>query len=568
MHISKKNKILILISAILISIILIFVFLRDRSELIDYSTYQTLLKNDLIDSAALGEKFIYITSSNHQYKIPKDVVDLSNLYKKVPVRVKEDFSYLYDMFLLVVAALFFGYLIFLTRKKEQTFPRYASHSGTIVKHQINIAQPEIDNFASNIKPMISDVRFKDVAGIDEVKEELQEIIEFLKNPKKFIDFGVRMPKGVLLVGPPGVGKTMIAKAVAGEANVPFFYQSGSAFVQIYVGMGAKRVRELFAKAKQMAPSIIFIDEIDAVGKARGAVRNDEREATLNQLLTEMDGFEDSSGVIVIGATNKIEMLDEALLRPGRFDRRVFVSLPNAKERAKILEIYLNKIPHFVDIEKLSKMCVGFSGAALASLVNEAALNALRKGKKIVEFEDFESVKDKVLYGKRKLLTFSEKEKEIQATYQAAKILCAYWYDIDFDRVNLMGGGFKDIDRWFPSAKHIEGEIISKNDFLAKIKLFLAGFVAMKIFYNEEFSNSAEDLQRAKILAKDLVERYAMGEKIIGNINDAILILEKELKEVENFIASQRKRILKIKDILIQNEMVTYEDVKRVVDEVL
>lgn len=548
MHISKKNKILIAISAVLIAAILIFAYFRDRADLIDYSTYKTLLKNEMIDSAEIGEKYIYIKSSTHLYKIPKDVINLSKLYEKAPVKVKEDLTYLYDTILLLIVAFFFGYLIFLTKKREHT----------TVKHQINIAQPEIDNFASNIKPMISDVRFKDVAGIEDVKEELIEIIEFLKNPKKYRDFGVRMPRGVLLVGPPGVGKTMIAKAVAGEANVPFFYQSGSAFVQIYVGMGAKRVRELFAKAKQMAPSIIFIDEIDAVGKMRGGIRNDEREATLNQLLTEMDGFEDSSEVIVIGATNRIEMLDEALLRPGRFDRRVFVSLPNAKERAKILEVYLNRVPHFVDIEKLAKMCVGFSGAALASLVNEAALHALKKGKRIVEFSDFESVKDKVLYGKRKILAFSEKEKEIQATYQAAKALCAYWYGIDFDKVNLMGSGFKEIDK----------EIVSKNELLAKIKLFLAGYAALKFFYNEEFSNSAEDLKRAKLLSQEMIERYAMGDKIVGDINDAAKILESELNEISEFISSQNRKILKIKKMLLENEAVTYEDIKSVLDEVL
>lgn len=547
MQISKKNKIIVLISAILIVAILIFAYLRNSSSLIDYSTYQTLLKRDMVDSAKIGQDYIYLKSYNHIYKIPKDAVDINKLYEKVPVKVKEDLEPIFDSVLFLILILFLIYLIFLSKKREKS----------VIKHQINIAQPEIDNFASNIKPMISDIRFKDVAGIEDVKDELVEIIEFLKNPKKYRDFGVRMPRGVLLVGPPGVGKTMIAKAVAGEANVPFFYQSGSAFVQIYVGMGAKRVRELFAKAKKMAPSIIFIDEIDAVGKARGAVRNDEREATLNQLLTEMDGFEDSSGVIVIGATNKIEMLDEALLRPGRFDRRVFVSLPNAKERAKILEVYLKRVPHFVDIEKLSKMCVGFSGAALSSLVNEAALYALKNGKKIVEMSDFESVKDKVLFGKRKVLAFSEREKDVQATYQAAKALCAYWYGIEFDKVNLMGSGFKELDK----------EIVSKNELLSKIKLYLSGYEAMKIFYDEEFSNSAEDIKRAKILAQELVEVYAMGDRIFGDLGDVAKILEEQSKEVKEFVASQSRKVAKIKDILIENEFVTYEDVKRVLNEV-
>ncbi|WP_281950818.1 AAA family ATPase [Nitrosophilus kaiyonis] len=548
LQISKKSKIIATVSAILIISILIFASIRDRAQLIDYSTYETLLKNDLIDSAKIDKEYIYILSAGKKYKIPKETINLSELYKKTTVTVKEDYSYLYDIILLIIVAGFFGYLIFYTKKsKEQT----------TIKHQINIAQPEIDEFSTKIKPIISDVRFKDVAGIEDVKEELEEIIEFLKNPKKFIDFGVRLPKGVLLVGPPGVGKTLIAKAVAGEAGVPFFYQSGSAFVQIYVGMGAKRVRELFAKAKQMAPSIIFIDEIDAVGKARGGMRNDEREATLNQLLTEMDGFEDSSGVIVMAATNKIEMLDEALLRPGRFDRRIFVSLPNAKERKEILKVYLKKVPHFVDLEKLSKMTVGFSGAALSSLVNEAALHALRKGKKIVELKDFEEVRDKVLYGKKRVLAYSENEKEVQATYQAAKTLCAYWYEIDFEKVNILGGGFKDIDK----------EIVSKHEYLAKIKLYLSGYAAMELFYNEEFSNCAFDLSKAKQIAEEMVVKYAMGEKIVGDIGDVSIILDSSLKEVKEFLSKQKNKIEKIRDFLIENESIAYEEVKNIVNEV-
>ena len=252
-----------------------------------------------------------------------------------------------------------------------------------------------------IEPQKSDVTFADVAGISEVKEELVEIVDFLKNPQKYKEFGIKLPKGVLLVGPPGVGKTLIAKAVAGEAGVPFFYQSGATFVQMFVGVGAKRVKSLFNKAKQNAPSIIFIDEIDAIGKVRGALRNDEREATLNQLLTEMDGFEKSEGVIVIAATNKVELLDDALLRAGRFDRRVYVELPGLDDREGILKIYLKNKPFKGDVREIAKMTVGFSGAALASLVNEASIYALNSNKKSIGIEDFLAVKDKVLAGKKR-----------------------------------------------------------------------------------------------------------------------------------------------------------------------
>jgi len=264
------------------------------------------------------------------------------------------------------------------------------------------------------------VSFKDVAGIQDVKEELEEIVDFLKNPARYKRYGITLPKGVLLVGPPGVGKTMIAKAVAGEASVPFFYQSGATFVQIYVGMGAKRVKELFSQAKANAPSIIFIDEIDAVGRARGGMRNDERESTLNQLLTEMDGFEDSSGVIVIAATNKIDIIDEALLRSGRFDRRIFISLPDKNDRLEILKAYMRNKPTEVDLESLANMSVGFSGAALATFVNEAAINALRRGSTILELGDFVAVRQKVLMGKKKVPQFLRRREENPSTLPSRK----------------------------------------------------------------------------------------------------------------------------------------------------
>ena len=522
-------------------------YMPDRS--IDYSTYKTLLQNNLIESAKISGDRVYIKSGGMEYEIPKSAIDLKELYRKVPVQTQEDLSVLYDLFMLVFVAFFVGYILYIIRKqRKEPIP---------IKHQIQIASTEAPEMKMDIKPQVSNVTFKDVAGIDEVKEELEEIIDFLKNPQKYTSFGVRMPKGVLLVGPPGVGKTLIAKAVAGEAGVPFFYQSGSAFVQIYVGMGAKRVRELFAKAKQMAPSIIFIDEIDAVGKARGGMRNDEREATLNQLLTEMDGFEASEGVIVIGATNKIEVLDEALLRPGRFDRRIFVSLPNKEDRIKILEIYLRKIPHDVDIEKLADISVGFSGAALASLVNEAALHALKSGKKIVDLSDFEAVKEKVLFGKKKLLAFDDREKEIQSIYQAAKALCAYWYGVEFDKLTLVGGYLKEIDR----------EILSKQDFMAKLKTLLAGYMALKLKYNETFSNAAEDLKRAKILAEEMAMRYGMGDRIFADIADAVQILEEAKGELKEYLASHMELLQKIARFLQENESITKQDIEKFVHEI-
>jgi ATP-dependent metalloprotease FtsH len=386
-----------------------------------------------------------------------------------------------------------------------------------------------------------------------------EVVDFLSHPQKYKSFGIKLPRGVLLIGPPGVGKTLIAKAVAGEAGVPFFYQSGASFVQIYVGMGAKSIRELFASAKSNAPAIIFIDEIDAVGRSRGGMhRNDERDATLNQLLTEMDGFEESNDVIVIAATNQIDVLDEALLRAGRFDRRVYIGLPNLSEREEILKVHLEGKKQHIDAYEVAKMSVGFSGAALATLVNEAAMNALKREASEIEVEDFIAVKEKVLLGKKRIYSYSEEEKQIQATYQAAKALCAYWYEIDFDKVSILGGHFKDVDR----------EIESRTQMLSKIKLYLSGMVATNIFYDETFSNASEDVKRAKVLSQDMVERYAMGEGIYPTQIDSANILDEAIEDVEAFLLKMKKVIGRISGELLEKESLSKARLKSLVDDIL
>jgi ATP-dependent metalloprotease FtsH len=408
-----------------------------------------------------------------------------------------------------------------------------------------------------VKPITSNVTFDDVAGISEVKEELLEIVDFLKNPQKYRAFGINLPKGVLLVGPPGVGKTLIAKALAGEAGVPFFYQSGSSFVQMYVGVGAKRVRDLFSKAKAMAPSIIFIDEIDAIGKARGNLRNDERESTLNQLLTEMDGFEGSEGVIVIGATNKVEMLDEALLRPGRFDRRIFVDLPGLKDRIEILKVHLKDKPFKGNLENIAKMTVGFSGAALASLVNEASIHALKNGKKVIEEEDFFAVKDKVLMGKKRLNTYTPKEKEILSYYQAAKAVIAEWLGVDFERISLVKDDFKEEDK----------EIISKTEIMNKIETLLAGRVAVEEKFNEKYSNAHKDVKKAIELAYMMIKDYGMGENVIGDETEIAKVLQKAYEETKILYESNKIIIEKAYEEMLKNEVLHKEDLKRIKNEV-
>ena len=316
---SKKSAIAVAGGVLfLLFVIAIFRSMPSKITLLEYDNY---LQAGAIQNAIIDNNEIIIKTQNGNFILPKEMINLNELGQKVAVEMSSDYSFIWIILILVL----FGFISFIIFK----FIPFKE----ISKSKNKPEQP-LDNISSQITPVVSNISFDDVAGISEVKSELIEIVDFLKNPSRYTNLGIKMPKGLLMVGPPGVGKTLIAKAVAGEANVPFFYQSGANFVQIYAGMGAKRVRELFSMAKSYAPSIIFIDEIDAVGKARGGNRSDEREATLNQLLTEMDGFLSSSGVIVIAATNKIEMIDEALLRSGRFDRRIFVSLPDITDRSE------------------------------------------------------------------------------------------------------------------------------------------------------------------------------------------------------------------------------------------
>lgn len=533
-------------------VLLAFGYMRITPKIIDLPTYNALLNSGAIQKAKVENDEVFLYGINDQFVIIKDGIDISELLKKVPVEVARSNALIDDM--LIIALLLGGLLALLlyARKKRAEDAK---------KEQENAqkAYASYDPFLGNvIRPVRAHVSFKDVAGIQDVKEELEEIVDFLKNPAKYKRYGISLPKGVLLVGPPGVGKTMIAKAVAGEASVPFFYQSGATFVQIYVGMGAKRVKELFSQAKAHAPSIIFIDEIDAVGKARGGLRNDEREATLNQLLTEMDGFEDSSGVIVIAATNKIEVIDEALLRSGRFDRRIFISLPDKHDRTEILKTYLRNKPSEINIEELANMSVGFSGAALATWVNEAAINALRRNSQTLETSDFIAVRQKVLMGKKKVLSFSNEEKKIQARYQAAKAVCAYWFEIDFDKVTIVNDRIKDMDR----------EIESKTQMQSKIKVYLAGMVATELAYNEKYTNATEDLNRALEIAKEMVEIYGMGEKILPNENDVLIILETAQKELERFLEGMKSILDKVSDTLYTHESISRNELKAIIDDVL
>lgn len=363
------------------------------------------------------------------------------------------------------------------------------------------------------------VTFADVAGLDEEKEELQEVTEFLKNPKKYHDMGARIPRGMLLVGHPGTGKTLLAKAVAGEANVPFFSISGSDFVEMFVGVGASRVRDLFAEAKAHAPCIIFIDELDAVGRHRGAGvggGHDEREQTLNQLLVEMDGFEDRQSVIVMAATNRVDILDPALLRPGRFDRQIVVGSPDIGAREKILELHAKKKPFASDIDfkVIAKNTAGFSGADLENMINEATILATRKNKKIVEMEDVEEAMVKVMMGpEKKSKIISDKEKRLTAYHEAGHAVVSRFLP-NHDTVHQisiiprgMAGGYTmykpNEDKSFMSMTEMKENIVS----------LLGGRVAEKLVLNDISTGASNDIERASKIARDMVTKYGMSDKL-------------------------------------------------------
>jgi cell division protease FtsH len=361
--------------------------------------------------------------------------------------------------------------------------------------------------------------FADVAGCDEAKEEVAEIVEFLREPSKFHKLGGKIPRGVLMVGPPGTGKTLLARAIAGEAQVPFYTISGSDFVEMFVGVGAARVRDMFEQAKKNSPCIIFIDEIDAVGRHRGAGTgggNDEREQTLNQLLVELDGFEANSGVIVIAATNRADVLDKALLRPGRFDRQVSVSLPDIKGREEILTVHMRKIPMDVDVKAdiIARGTPGFSGADLANLVNEAALFAARFNKKNVDMEDFEQAKDKIYMGpERKSMIMREEERRNTAYHESGHAVVAKLLpNADpVHKVTIMPRGWALGLTWqLPEFDRFSN---FKDKMLEEIAILFGGRIAEEVFMKQMSTGAGNDFERATKLARDMVTRYGMSDKL-------------------------------------------------------
>jgi len=396
--------------------------------------------------------------------------------------------------------------------------------------------------AKEITDKKQQTKFADVAGALEAKEELGEIVEFLKNPKKFSDLGAKIPKGVLLMGPPGTGKTLLTRAVAGEADVPFFYISGSEFVEMFVGVGASRVRDLFSKAKKSAPCIIFIDEIDAVGRQRGSGlggSHDEREQTLNQILTEMDGFEPNTGVIIIAATNRPDVLDPALLRPGRFDRRVTLDLPDIKDREAILTIHGKNKPLTadVDLHRVAQRTVGFSGADLGNLMNEAAIRAGRRNAKEVTGEDVLTSIEKVLLGpERKSHVMNPEEKRVTSYHEAGHALVAQMLP-DADPVHKVSiisrGSAGGYTMKLPSE---DRTMHKRKQFLADLAMSLGGYVAEQETFGDITTGASDDLKRCNRLARELVVRYGMsdlGPRTFGERDD-MPFLGKSYGETRNY----------------------------------
>jgi cell division protease FtsH len=386
------------------------------------------------------------------------------------------------------------------------------------------------------------VTFLDVAGAKEAKEELYEIVEFLKHPKKFIAIGAKIPKGVLLLGPPGTGKTLMAKAVAGEAGVPFFNISGSEFVEMFVGVGASRVRDLFKQAKKNAPAIVFIDEIDAVGRHRGAGLgggHDEREQTLNQILVEMDGFETETNVIVVAATNRPDVLDPALLRPGRFDRRVILDLPDINERESILLIHTKNKPlaENVKLKIIAQRTPGFSGADLANLVNEAAILSARGGKKIIGMEELTQSIEKVILGpERRSRAINEKEKKIIAYHEAGHALLASSLPNSdpVQKVSIISRG--QAGGYTMAVPTEDKRLHSLSYFVDELAVLLGGYVSEKYIFNDITTGASNDLERATQIARDLVTRYGMsnlGPRTFGK-KEELVFLGKEISEEKNY----------------------------------
>ena len=603
----KKNQKLLFFFLIIFFLLLsLFLIERDlyRYEKVTYFEFKTLLREGKVQDVVIKKKEIY-------GKFLESAADTLSQIRKTPVKIGAYFKTVYpddpELFKLleekginyevkpdsnlwvtvlswiIPFVLLFLFWIFLLR-------RFAGPDGGIMSIGKSKAKVYVEK---EIK-----VTFQDVAGVDEAVEELKEIIEYLKNPQKFVRLGAKIPKGVLLVGPPGTGKTLLAKAVAGEADVPFISISGSSFVEMFVGVGAARVRDLFAQAEALAPCIIFIDEIDAVGRVRGISPTggaEEREHTLTQLLTEMDGFDPKKGVIIIAATNRPEILDPALLRPGRFDRVVVVDRPDLKGREAILRLHCReiKLAPDVDLKVIAARTPGMVGAELANIVNEAALLAARKGKDAVEMEDFEEAIDRVIAGlARKSRYLSPEEKRRIAYHEAGHAICAAVFTPKekVHRVSIIPRGVAALGYTLQLPEE-EKYLLTKEELLAKICVLFGGRVAEELVFGEVSTGAQNDLEKATEIARAMVLDYGMSEVLgpqtfrkrehlfldvpfkerelvseeTARIIDAEIskILKSCYDKTKELLQAEREKLDRMVELLLQKEVLEGEELEKI-----
>ncbi len=552
---SKKNRIGLLVFLALIIVFSFTLFNQGASTPdVSYSNFKSAVESGKVATANIKSSTIieFTTKDGSQYKtrIPYYDENLLSYLDEYGVEVKgssQDVSILSVILELLPWIIFIGFTIMLFKQ--------SAGSGQLMQFGKSHAKQYSDK---DIK-----IKFKDVAGQKEAKYELQEVVEFLKNPKKFEAIGARIPKGVLLVGPPGTGKTLLAKAVAGEAGVSFFHTSGSDFVEMFVGMGAARVRDLFDQGRKNAPCILFIDEIDAVGRSRGSGLgggHDEREQTLNQILVEMDGFDTSSGVIVIAATNRADVLDPALLRPGRFDRQVAISLPDIQEREDILKIHAAKVKLApgVDLRRIARATPGSSGADLANLVNEAALFATRQKRTQVTMEDFEQARDKMVLGvARKSHVMTDDDKRLTAYHEAGHALLFYYLD-DIDplyKVTIIPhGNAGGVTMGLPED---DVSYMKKSSLLSHIKMAMGGYIAEKLLNGQTSTGPSSDIKQATDIARRMVTEFGMsnlGFISLGSEGEP-LFLGREIAQHKDFSEDTAKKIdIEVTSIL--NECMT------------
>ena len=546
-----------IILPIVIILLLMFSQQRPDSGVTSFSDLVKAVKEEKVTSMQIGDTTTIATIDGKEYKVEvNQIVLLTILGDEIEQQIKdgvlentevpapEEISWWVSLLPTILMFLIMGIFIF-SFMRSQT----GGHG--------------IGNFGKSKAKSASDskVTFEQVAGADEEKKELEEVVEFLKDPKKFIELGARIPKGVLLVGPPGTGKTLLAKAVAGEAGVPFFSISGSDFVEMFVGVGASRVRDLFEQARKNLPAIIFIDEIDAVGRQRGAGLgggHDEREQTLNQLLVEMDGFGTNEGIIMIAATNRPDILDPALLRPGRFDRQVVVNYPDQKGRVEILKVHSKNKPlsDSVSLETVSKSTYGFTGADLENLLNEAAILSARRNKKIIEQDEIDEAILKVIMGPEKKNRKHEKDNKEKTAYHEAGHAVAAKLLPTQDNVHQVSiiprgraGGFT------LSLPDTDKSYISKNEMLEDIIMMLAGRAAEKIVFDDINTGASNDLERATQTARKMVMQYGMSEKlgyVTFNAEDHEVFLGRDFSQGRNYSESVAA--------------VIDEEIKRIIDE--